>query len=255
MIKRIRQTFLLALFACAALSCHPQKKAAEWVVPDSYLPQAIAPEAIVRHHAITLEYSEPDEQARWVAYMLCRSRLDGRFHRNKTPGCFFHPDSTIATGSATPDDYRHSGYSRGHLVPAADMKWDSLAQVETFLFSNISPQREDFNSGVWNRLESKVRQWAKQYDTIIVVTGPLLTGSAEQVIGPNKVTVPTAFFKAIYIPNLHQAIGFLIPHHETKEPLTNFMLSIDELEERIKIDLFSGMADETAIEHTLPRNL
>ena len=237
--------------ALTAVSCHAQQSVQQEIPTAFVLPACIDSNAVVHHHAFSLEYSEADEQPRWVAYMICRSRIDGPYSRKSTPGCQFRADNAVRTQSATPADYKGSGYSRGHLVPAADMKWDSLAQVETFLLSNISPQRDNFNSGVWNRMEMQVRRWAETYDTIFVVTGPLLSDGGSERIGDNRVTVPTAFYKAIYIPVLRQAVGFLIPHEKSKAPLSAFALTIDELEAKTAIDFFAGMEDEDAIEASM----
>ncbi|KWW31623.1 MAG: endonuclease G, mitochondrial [bacterium P3] len=236
---------LTAAAACHALYPAESQDAASWA-----LPACIDSSAVVHHYAYSLEYSEADEQPRWVAYMLCRSRLDGPYSRNNTRGCQFRADDAIGTKSSSPADYKRSGYSRGHLVPAADMKWDSTALVETFLLSNISPQRADFNSGVWNRIEMQVRRWAERYDTLYIVTGPLLGNGNEERIGDNCVTVPDAFYKAVYIPSIQQAVGFLVAHRQSKDRLRTFAMSIDELEAHIGIDLFAGMPDEAAIEST-----
>ena len=249
--RLLQHCTLCAAIALTVVACRAQHP----VQPDTpaafVLPACVDSSAVVQHYAYTLEYSEADEQPRWVAYMLCRSRLDGPYSRKKTPGCQFHADDAVQTKSSTPADYKGSGYSRGHLVPAADMKWDSLAQVETFLLSNISPQSDSFNSGVWNRMEMLVRRWAEQYDTIFVVTGPLLKDGGRERIGSNRVTVPTAFYKAVYIPSLHQAAGYLVPHEQSKAPLDSFSMSIDELEAKTGIDFFAGMPDEDNIEARL----
>lgn len=243
--------FCIAFALTAVAACWAQHPNNPHHAPAFALPAAIDSTAVVHHHAYSLEYSEADEQPRWVAYMMCRSRLDGPYHRKNTPGCQFHADNAVRTQSAKPADYKGSGYSRGHLVPAADMKWDSLAQVETFLFSNISPQRDSFNSGVWNRMEMQVRRWTEQYDTIYIVTGPLLADGDTARIGDNRVTVPTAFYKAIYIPALNQAVGFLIPHEKSKAHLSTFAMTLDELEDKTGIDFFAGMEDEDAIEASM----
>ncbi len=73
----------------------------------------------------------------------------------------FRPDDKVKTGSATPADYRSSGYDRGHLVPAADMAFSAEAMSATFVMSNISPQARNFNNGVWRELEELTRSWAK----------------------------------------------------------------------------------------------
>jgi endonuclease G len=73
-----------------------------------------------------------------------------------------------------PSDYTNSGFDRGHLAPAGDMKWSETAMDESFLMSNISPQKPAFNRGIWKKLEEKIRSWAIENDSIIVVTGLFL---------------------------------------------------------------------------------
>lgn len=246
---------LVLSFAEVIVSCQAQHPTNQAEATTAANRQTLLPasdsNAVVYHHAYCLEYSEADEQPRWVAYMLCRSRTDGPYNRKTTHGCQFRIDEAILSQSATPADYKKSGYSRGHLVPAADMKWDSLAQVETFLLSNISPQRDSFNSGVWNRMEMQVRRWAEQYDTLYIVTGPLLADGGEGYIGDSHITIPTAFYKAIYIPSIHQTIAFLIPHKKSKAHLKTFALSIDSLETITGINFFPEINDETVLEASM----
>ena len=75
---------------------------------------------VVRHEGYTLLYDENHVQARWVAYLLTKERLKGDVPRKGNDK--FLPDTTVVSGSALYGDYCHSGYSRGHLAPAADMK-------------------------------------------------------------------------------------------------------------------------------------
>lgn len=108
---------------------------------------------IVVHENYTLSYVEKFEQAEWVAYELKKSHMSTtNFERP-----FFIEDSKVKTRSADWRNYKRSGYDKGHLCPAGDRKFSKSAFDETFLTSNISPQKHDFNDGVWNRLEQKVR--------------------------------------------------------------------------------------------------
>jgi len=68
----------------------------------------------------------------------------------------YRPDSLVSTISAQLEDYRNSGYDRGHLCNAGDMKLNHTSITESFLLSNISPQDRDFNAGIWNTLEEQV---------------------------------------------------------------------------------------------------
>ena len=240
-LYRLLLTSLLLLTGCVPIE-NPQKE--EFVSAkspaDRMLPALENGESVVSHKAYSLVYSEADEQPRWVAYMLTRERSYGEAPRTNN----FREDEDIATGSATLDDYRRSGYTRGHLAPAGDMKWDSEAMDETFLLSNMSPQLADFNDGVWNRVEQQVRSWARKFDTLYVVTGPVLTDKGLDQIGSNGVTVPERFYKAIYCPAYQQMIAFLVPHRDSEASLKTFYLTVDELEKITGIDFFPELSDD-----------
>ena len=195
---------------------------------------------IVRHEGYTLAYDECHEQAAWVAYLLTRERVMGTYPRKDR----FEPDTMVVTGSSTLEDYRGSGYDRGHLAPAADMKWSSQAMRESFLMSNMSPQLKSFNDGIWRIIEEQVRSWAMKYDSLWIVTGPVLKYDLE-TIGKNRVSVPEYFYKVVYSPNRNEAIGILIKHENSKRPLRAFAVPIDEIEKVTGIDFFPGMPNES----------
>lgn len=206
---------------------------------NNLIPATVNDGAVVEHTAYTLEYSETHEQARWVFYLLTRQYVQGTEPRTND----FRPDECVSTESAQLDDYRRSGYTRGHLCPAGDMKWDATAMSETFLLSNMSPQLQDFNDGIWNRIEGKVRHWANVYDSIIVVTGPVLRGGLP-TIGSNKVSVPEQFYKIAYDPHRQSAVCFLVPHTKVSGKLQNYTVSIDSLESVTGIDFFPALPDD-----------
>ena len=119
----------------------------------------------------------------------------------------------ISTGSASLPDYKGSGYDRGHLAPAGDMKWSTTAMSESFYMSNMSPQEPSFNRGIWNRLESQVRRWAIDNGSVYIATGGVLTDGLK-TLGSNSVSVPQYYFKVIldYQEPDIKGIGFIIPN-------------------------------------------
>ncbi len=135
--------------------------------------------AIIHHHGYSLLYSEADEQALWVAYLLTCDETEGEHDRTDN----FRADPEILTGSAELSDYKGSGYDRGHLAPAADLKWSSESISDSFYLSNMSPQAPGFNRGIWKELESWVRTKVVENFEIYVVTGPVLTGGLFNKIG------------------------------------------------------------------------
>src|SRR5690606_30825784 len=124
-------------------------------------------------------------------------------------------------------------------------KYSQEAHDETFLTSNISPQRNDFNAGIWNTLEQKVRYWAQKYDGVFVVTGGVLKGNL-QTIGEENVAVPKQFYKIVLDANNDKVkmIAFLLPHENSNKPLYDFVVSVDELEELTGIDFFPELEDD-----------
>jgi endonuclease G len=226
---------------------------------QSWLPDTTGCDCqLVKHIGYTLAYDECHEQARWVAYVLTRERVNGDVPRKGNDR--FFPDTTVATGSASPWDYSGSGYSRGHLAPAADMKWSVQAMRESFLMSNISPQTSEFNDGIWQRAEKLVRQWAVRYDSIYVITGPVLDYDLPKLVGSkqlspapghNGVSIPRMFYKVIYDPARKTGIGLLIEHRNSKRPLHSFAVTIDEVERTSGVDFFHGIENEDEMERTL----
>jgi endonuclease G len=150
----------------------------------------------------------------------------------------FRPDPAIRTESATPRDYTGSGYDRGHLCPAADMAFDTVAMSETFLMSNMSPQVHGFNAGIWREMEELTRDWARHFGQVYVVTGPMLNRPGVAQIGFSKVTVPVGFFKVVYAPAQERAIGFLVPNQVSEKPVMDYAFDVDYLEKMTGLDFF-----------------
>lgn len=212
---------------------------------DTFLPASTAG-AIVKHNFFTLSYSEAHEQAEWVAYELSKSDLS----RNDFKRPYFIEDKKVKTKSADWRNYKNSGYDRGHLVPAGDRRMSVEAYNETFFTSNISPQDREFNAGIWNRLEQKVRYWAGKYDGVYVVTGGVLTGNMK-TIGDEKVSVPNEFYKIVVdvSDGNYKAIAFVIPNRPSSQSFYEYVVSIDEIEAKTGIDFFPNLPD--SIENNL----
>jgi len=205
----------------------------------SYLPTSTTG-YVVHHDYYSLSYNETHEQAEWVAYELKKNQLSKNHYKRP----YFTRDKSIKTKSADWRSYKKSDYDKGHLCPAADRKFSLKAHNETFLTSNISPQKHDFNAGVWNRLEQKTRHWASKYDGVYVVTGGVLKEKLHS-IGKENVTVPKYFYKVL-LDNYNgktKMIAFLIPHKESNKPLYEFVVSVDKIEQLTGIDFFYQLED------------
>ncbi len=197
--------------------------------------------SIVNHQYFSLSYAEAHEQAEWVAYALNKNHLS----RNDFDRPYFVEDRKVKTKSADWRNYKNSGYDRGHLCPAGDRKFTYDAFHETFLTSNISPQDHDFNSGVWNSLEQKVRYWADKYEGVYVVTGGVLKEDL-QGIGDENVSVPEDFYKIIIDASNgnFKAIAFLIPNKPTNRSFYEYVVTIDSIEDVTGIDFFPNLSKD-----------
>ena len=175
------------------------------------LPSPVEGEQIIEHTGYTLSYNEEAEQPSWVAYELTRDEAFGDAAEREDN---FREDRAVRTGSATLDDYRGSGYDRGHMAPAADFKWSEEAMSDTFYLSNMSPQDGGLNRGLWADLEAIVRQMAVDNGKVYVVTGPVLTDGPFETIGESKVIVPHQYYKVVldYTDPDIKAIGFVLPN-------------------------------------------
>lgn len=203
---------------------------------------------VIRHTYFTLSYSEADEQPEWVYYELTPDLIRGKQSRTDD----YRPDSLISTTSAQLEDYRGSGYDRGHLCPAGDMKLNLKAMSESFLLSNMSPQDRDFNAGIWNQLEEQVRRWALSSGRLYVVTAGVLKQNKGK-IGKNGVTVPKYFYKVIYDPRGQgNMIAFLLPNENSQKPLESFIVTVDSIESITGIDFFPELQD--SLEKRLERS-
>ena len=193
---------------------------------------------VYKRNTYVFSYSEAHEQSEWVAYYLDSNDLKTTNYDRP----FFEQDPLVKTESADWRNYKKSGYDKGHLCPAGDRKATLDEYNETFFTSNISPQEHEFNSGVWNRLEEKVRYWALKNDGLYIVTGGVLTDNLK-TIGKEKVSVPNYFYKVLLSKDGSKMISFLVPHQDSDKPLYEFVVSVDEIEKMTGIDFYPNLPD------------
>lgn len=207
---------------------------------------------ILYRKGYVLDYDSTKKVALWVSYHLTDKYLVQNVERTDD----FRPDPDLPKGQRSElIDYVKSGYERGHLAPAEDMRRDMQTESETFLLSNMTPQvGAGFNKGIWKSLEIKVRNWARQRKNIYVITGPIYDTPNYKTIGSNKVAVPTAFYKIIVScasdgKNL-DTIAFILPNKPIpSNMLVNYITTIDEIEKETNLDFLHDLRDD--IENTL----
>lgn len=211
-------------------------------------------DCIVEREGYALGYSDYHEQARWVIYRMTREEATAKVASREDN---FREDPEIKTGAATLADYRGSGYDRGHLAPAADMAYSIKTMDESFYLSNMSPQRGEFNRGIWKDLESQVRSFAITEGDFYVVTGPILPQKKTLTIGPSKVTVPERYYKVVWDrTSPEKAIGFILPNEGSSKRLQDFAVSVDEVERVTGLDFFNLLPQpqQEALESTITIN-
>lgn len=195
---------------------------------------------LIEHNYFKLAYSEEHEQALWVFYQLTIDMVSGNINRTDD----FREDPLVSTLSATLNDYKGSGYDRGHLCPAASMSFNETSMSESFFMSNMSPQSPSCNRGKWKSLETAIRNWVLTEDTLWVVSGPIFKDNLGE-IGEDKVTIPGYYYKVIYDPNgKEKMIGFIMPNAKMNNDIDYYAVSVDQVELETGIDFFSGLPDE-----------
>ena len=202
------------------------------------------PERIISHYAYTLSFNREHNQPNWVAWELTNKETNGHIQRSND----FIPDPMIPVPhQVTTEDYKGSGYDRGHMAPAADMKWSGKAMTECFYMSNMCPQHGSLNSGPWSTLEKACRRWAVQEGSVYIVCGPVFKGNKQKKIGKDiKITVPDGFFKVVLSmkKDKEKAIGFYYTNKSGKQPMSKTATTVDAIEEMTGMDFFVNIPDK-----------
>ena len=168
------------------------------------------------------------------------------------------------------DPYKYSGYDHGHICPSADRLRATECNYQTFYITNMQPQYNKFNAGLWAKMEEDVRTWANQSDTLYVCKGGTIDKKANIIeyvnhnshqssqVNDSHIPVPKYFFMAVLSrkSGQYQAMGYWVEQvnaDRSSDTRKNYAVSIDVLEDRTGIDFFCNLPDdiETKVEKTL----
>ena len=139
----------------------------------------------------------------YVAERLNR-QIISKAKENERSNHFYADARLPSSDRAELDDYRGSGFDRGHMAPAADMV-DSTAMAQSFSLANMVPQAPVNNRKVWASIEKATRQYVMRAQAdVYVITGPVYD-SRPATVGNNKVWVPKYLFKLVYDPSSGRA--------------------------------------------------
>lgn len=197
----------------------------------------------------SFNWSQSDLVATWVAYPLYTATLSGVDRTNAWGYDPLIPEENQPNmGGGSSGLAESSKYSRGHQIPSADRLQNEDANAETFYYTNITPQLSGFNGGIWGSLENNLRTWAKNSDTLYVVTGCVVKDSqttTKTKDGKSTITVPTHYYKALLrLKNgTYTGCAYYIEHANglSSSNLDNYRMSIDDLESKLGIDFFANL--------------
>lgn len=216
------------------------------------MPALTKDDVIIRHGGFVVSYNDEWYIPNWVAYELTEEELDGYEERGDR---MFSMDPKYRKTQAMREDYSGSGWTKGHMAPAADFRWSSDAMDETFYLTNVCPQDEALNANDWEYLERQVRSWARKYGRAWVVTGPIVNENKYGRIGERGVVVPDSFFKAVLVPKngKYCSIAFVMDNDAKRYWLRDCALSVNELEDITGTDYFPALDDsvENSVEGQL----
>lgn len=209
--------------------------------PDRFgLPACSGPDReLAVKHSFLVCHSGAVKAPLWTIHELPPSHLtspvssSGRRSR-------FRRDWTLSMPGASDADYRNSGFSRGHLVPARDVAGDEQSLRDSFLLSNAVAQDSSMNLSIWRRLENRTRRLSEAADSVIVVTGVVFDENARR-IGAGRVGVPREMYKVILSVQGSQfrLIAFAVPNAPAEgRSLESFLVTVTQVEQRTGLRFF-----------------
>ena len=208
------------------------------VIPDTI------PSLLLDRYCYSVSYNKFTRQPNWVMWQLTGEHVipkkDGVWNE-------YREDTELPSEiRSTLDDYASSGYDRGHMCPGGDCNWDDDGRDETFLLSNMCPQNPNLNRGDWKEIEMACRKWARQYNNIYIVCGPIFFKSQEhEKIGLHQIPVPEAFFKVILCveSSYPKGIGFICRNTDGNRKKDFYVNSIRQVERVTGYRFFPNLED------------
>ena len=196
---------------------------------------------VLINHGYIVGYSVHRNQPLWAAYCVSKANEDVSYQRPQ----FYYDDARLPVTSRVGTDTFGSPYHVGHMVPnnAINKQFGRLAQLETFLMSNMCPQRGNLNTGVWQKLEAKiVDDYAQNRDYVWIICGPIFDANPATITraGGMKVEIASGFFMILADPTIYNysvldgKVDFMalkFPQNPDPNSLDDqYLITIDELE-------------------------
>lgn len=200
----------------------------------SHLPKGPCPQQL-DYSYYTLCYSPEHRQAVWTKHTLTRELLSGKQKRTNDYRADFFVEDPVDE-----KDYRGSGFDRGHMVPAGDMKLNRQSMSQTFYMTNMSPQRPQLNQNTWAKIENRIRQQVRTFGTAHVVTAPVLQADLPRI--RSGVSVPEFYYKLAYFPEAGFMEAYWVENRSYKgTPIAQLRVSVREVEDLTGFDFYSEL--------------
>ena len=215
----------------------------------------------------SVEWDTKKRSQRWSCYQMTASNRVSKTSRYYSDTNQYPYDPGLKVNEYfSYDPFRGSGYDHGHICPSADRLYSKDANYQTFYLTNMQPQYHVFNAGIWEIMEGKLRSWIHQSsntkDTLFVCKGGTIDSveTAGGVKDPilttlkNGLIVPKYFFMALLYKSKngsYKALAFWVEHKNedhSNDPLSKYVINIDELERRTGIDFFCNLPDDIEYE-------
>ncbi len=191
---------------------------------------------ILRRQGFSLGYSYEHRTALWASYVISPGSVSIDMERGEA---FFADEEIPEKHRVKPADYTNTGYDKGHLAPSAAIDFSRKSNDETFSMANVALQEPKLNRQAWSSLEDLERKWTFTRGTFAVVTGPIFDKKPKKI---NNVSVPKAFYKAIYSFDKKLFIGFLFPNEPiVASKLWDHAMSLAELEKKTGYKFFQNL--------------
>ena len=231
---------LLLILLCFPLLSLGQTAPLDLENYEQYMPTSSCGE-IIHYSYYSVSFCDKYKLSEWTIHYLTPDRLGGKQERTND----FRQDPRLNGRDASLSDFKRSVYDRGHLVPAADLSFDSTRMSETFFMTNMSPQTASFNRGGWKQVESRIRDWVHEFDTVAIITG-FVTGDYPidiiDYIG-DSVAVPKYFYKVFIDIQGKRSLAFLMPNERITGDIYDYLITIKDLENITGLDFFYKVDD------------
>ncbi len=221
------------------------------------LPAATNEIEIIEHSSLILGFDCNYKMASWAFHVLSPDVSFGNISRTND----FRVDGQVSCGSSVESDYFKRipkadgtfsydgfGFDRGHLAPSADFRWSLIALSESYFYSNMTPQRPEFNRESWAELETLLRTIVDQEKkSFYVLTGPVLNDKLPVIEkSTNKLKIPEYHYKIIVDLSTEtpRGMAFLMPNKKCESRLSNYVVSIDSIEQITGLDFFLSIDDQ-----------